>query len=177
MAYPQATPMRPVPGAFMHTPAVASRFGSNVDPVRRRLFNEGSNHPTGGPLAGFSQNGFDAPAGPQQALQTVGQPVAVAAIGGQQAPTTTTAAQPQSPLAKAAGYVNNSLALDGQYPELDQYCKREFMWLRNRHHQLTRYNHRNVIGLFTRHRSCMGALQDRPAIHTPRSSIRAIRKG
>ncbi|KAK9776740.1 putative Non-repetitive/WGA-negative nucleoporin C-terminal-domain-containing protein [Seiridium cardinale] len=121
MAYPQATPMRPVPGAFMHTPAVASRFGTNADPVRRRLFEEGSNHPVAGPRPGFGDRGFDAPTGPQQqALQPMGQPVG-GTVGAQAL--TAAAAQPLPPLAKAASYVNNSLAMDGQYPELDQYCK------------------------------------------------------
>lgn len=121
--------MRPVPGAFMHTPAVASRFGSNTDPVRRRLFSEGSNHPAAGPLAAYGETRLDAPTGPQQALQPVGQPASGGVTGEQQALTTTTTAQPQSPLGKAAGYVNNALALDGQYPELEQYCKRECAWI------------------------------------------------
>ncbi|WP_234038571.1 hypothetical protein, partial [Erythrobacter sp. YJ-T3-07] len=122
MAYAQ-TPMRPVPGAFMHTPAVASRFGTNADPVRRQLFRENSSQPAGPQQTGFGQTGLDAPTGPQQALQPLGQPVQ-GAVGGQ-ALTTTATAQPQSPLAKAASYVNSSLAVDGQYPELEQYVKRE----------------------------------------------------
>ncbi|KAH6659382.1 Non-repetitive/WGA-negative nucleoporin C-terminal-domain-containing protein [Truncatella angustata] len=120
MAYAQ-TPMRPVPGAFMHTPAVASRFGTNPDPVRRQLFRENSTQPAGPQQNPFVQNGLDAPTGPQQALQPLGQP-AGGAVNGQPL-TTTTAAQPQSPLAKAASYVNSSLVLDGQYPELEQYVK------------------------------------------------------
>jgi nuclear pore complex protein Nup155 len=113
--------MRPVPGAFMHTPAVASRFGANPDPLRRRLFDDASNHPTAGPVTGYGESGFDAPTGPQQALQPLGQPV----TGGGQALATVAAVPPQPPLTKAASYVNNSLAVDRQYPELEQYCKRE----------------------------------------------------
>ncbi|KAF2999093.1 hypothetical protein E8E14_006599 [Neopestalotiopsis sp. 37M] len=111
--------MRPVPGAFMHTPAVASRFGANPDPLRRRLFDDASNHPTAGPVTGYGESGFDAPTGPQQALQPLGQPV----TGGGQALATVAAVPPQPPLTKAASYVNNSLAVDRQYPELEQYCK------------------------------------------------------
>jgi hypothetical protein len=54
----------------------------------------------------------------------MGQPVGGTGAG--QALTTAAAAPPQSPLAKAASYVNHSLAMDGQYPELEQYCKRKF---------------------------------------------------
>ncbi|KAH8680837.1 non-repetitive/WGA-negative nucleoporin [Xylariales sp. PMI_506] len=108
MAYPQATPMRPVPGAFMHTPAVASRFGGNADPARRRLFTEQSLVPRG---TGFADRPSDVPAGPSQ-----GQPLS--------GPTNALPPPPpQSPLAKAAGYVNNALSGDEQYPELEQYCK------------------------------------------------------
>jgi nuclear pore complex protein Nup155 len=116
--------MRPVPGAFMHTPAVASRFGTNADPLRRRLFGDTSNHPTGGPRPGFGDSGLDAPTGPQQALQPLGQPIGGTGAG-QPLATIAAAASPQSPLAKAASYVNNSLVMDRQYPELEQYCKRE----------------------------------------------------
>lgn len=111
--------MRPVPGAFMHTPAVASRFGANPDPLRRRLFEDASN-PAASQMTGFGDSGFDAPTGPQQALQPLGQPVGAA---GGQVLATAPAAPPQSPLAKAAAYVNNALATDRQYPELEQYCK------------------------------------------------------
>ncbi|KYK61365.1 nucleoporin Nup157/170 [Drechmeria coniospora] len=38
MSFPQTTPLRPVPGAFLNTPAVASRFQAGSDPVRRQLF-------------------------------------------------------------------------------------------------------------------------------------------
>ena len=35
-------------------------------------------------------------------------------------------APPQSPLAKAASYINSSLASDAAYPELDSYCRRQY---------------------------------------------------
>ncbi|KAI1854072.1 hypothetical protein JX266_001213 [Neoarthrinium moseri] len=147
MAYPQPTPMRPVPGAFMHTPAVASRFGANTDPVRRRLFNEASGAGTANPLGsrtGFGEQGLDAPTGPEQAppwaLQplgggagapaTPGAGTGMAASGGSgigsalaPGPAPLPPAQPQKPITKAAGYVNTALATDLQYPELEQYCK------------------------------------------------------
>ena len=38
MAYPQPTPVRPLPGAFINTPAVTRAMAQPDDPVRRRLF-------------------------------------------------------------------------------------------------------------------------------------------
>lgn len=109
----------------MHTPAVASRFGTNSDTVRRRLFSE---QPSGSSSAvptrgSFGPHGLDAPPEGGQASQ----PVAGGGGGPNQLPPPPL---PQSPLAKAAGYVNNALTGDEQYPELDQYCKREFLWIR-----------------------------------------------
>ncbi|KAL7627249.1 hypothetical protein AAE478_001438 [Parahypoxylon ruwenzoriense] len=54
MAFPQ-TPSHALPGAFLHTPAVASRFSSQQDPVRRRLFREPSAS-SGSQVAVFGQD-------------------------------------------------------------------------------------------------------------------------
>ncbi|KAI1373996.1 nucleoporin-domain-containing protein [Hypoxylon crocopeplum] len=111
MAFPQ-TPSHALPGAFLHTPAVASRFNAQQDPVRRRLFQD--NPAPGGPavrlfgpdVAGI---GLDAPTHPAEEQALRGLLV-------QNLP-------PQSPLAKAAGYINTALTRDGEYPQLDSYCR------------------------------------------------------
>lgn len=115
MASYAQTPLRPVPGAFMHTPAIASRFAAQQDPVRRRLFPDQPTPANQQVVAGggYGPQGFDAPAPDGQVLQP-----AAGAIGQVAAPP-----PPQSPLAKAAGYINNSLAKDESYPELDAYCR------------------------------------------------------
>ncbi|ORY58196.1 Non-repetitive/WGA-negative nucleoporin C-terminal-domain-containing protein [Pseudomassariella vexata] len=111
MSFTQATPMRPVPGAFMNTPAVASRYGAQQDPTRRRLFADQPSNGTGSQSAHLgSQGPFDAPSGGSQALATV---------SGE----SNQAAPPRSPLTKAAGYINTALARDEAYPELDTYCR------------------------------------------------------
>lgn len=118
MSFPQ-TPGQALPGAFLNTPAVASRFSASgqQDPVRRRLFSQpgprsGSSATENNPNASFGANG-----GP---------------IVGQNASdddTLTRSSQPPpsplSPLAKAAGFINSALTRDERYPELDSYCRRE----------------------------------------------------
>ncbi|KXJ88307.1 nucleoporin Nup157/170 [Microdochium bolleyi] len=121
MAFTQATPGHALPGAFLHTPAVASRFNAAAqqDPVRRRLFGEPSvpsnsqltrQGSVSGRAGSISQSGGDVfgtpsaePANPMNAV--------------------TQSAPPQSPTAKAAGYINNALDKDKTYPELDTYCR------------------------------------------------------
>ncbi|KAI1098740.1 nucleoporin-domain-containing protein [Jackrogersella minutella] len=110
MAFTQ-TPSHALPGAFLHTPAVASRFNSQQEPVRRRLFRENSTTSTG-QIARFGQDraiGLDAPT-------SVAEEQAVRGLQNLNMP-------PQPPLAKAATYVNNALARDGDYPQLDSYCR------------------------------------------------------
>lgn len=113
MSYPQ-TPGHALPGAFLNTPAVASRFNAQTqqDPVRRRLFSQNS---ASAPSGNAGQVGVVAPN-----MSTVAENEALlqASQG--------TPAPPQPPLAKAATYVNNALTKDENYPELDSYCRREF---------------------------------------------------
>ncbi|KAI1764492.1 nucleoporin-domain-containing protein [Hypoxylon sp. FL1150] len=109
MAFPQ-TPAHAVPGAFLHTPAVASRFNAQQDPVRRRLF--GENVGNAGQVARFGQDpaqNLDAPAdvADEQALRN---------LPAQNVPHL-------SPLTKAATYINDSLKRDSEYPQLDAYCR------------------------------------------------------
>ncbi|KAI0161937.1 nucleoporin-domain-containing protein [Hypoxylon sp. FL1284] len=109
MAFPQ-TPSHALPGAFVNTPAVASRYNSQEDPVRRRLFR--TNSSSGGQVARFSQDatmGLDAPANPEEEQ-------AMRNLSAQNVP-----ALP--PLAKAASYINSALRKDGEYPQLDSYCR------------------------------------------------------
>ncbi|KAI1299021.1 Non-repetitive/WGA-negative nucleoporin C-terminal-domain-containing protein [Xylaria venustula] len=113
MAFPQ-TPGPALPGAFLNTPAVASRFNANAqqDPVRRRLFSQPPTRPGPGAVdnasrANFGVNGSGQNPGDDDLLMRAAQP----------------SAGPQPPLAKAAGFVNNALARDERYPELDSYCR------------------------------------------------------
>lgn len=34
---------------------------------------------------------------------------------------------PQSPLSKAASFINQALTKDASYPDLDQYCRRQYL--------------------------------------------------
>ncbi|KAI2623698.1 nucleoporin-domain-containing protein [Xylaria nigripes] len=96
MSFPQ-TPAHALPGAFLNTPAVASRFNAQEDPVRRRLFAQAP-----------------APTLDQPTIVTIDEALKRTL----QAP-----AAPQPPLAKAASFINNALARDEHYPELDSYCR------------------------------------------------------
>lgn len=117
MSFAPTTPSHALPGAFLHTPAVASRFNAQQqDAVRRRLFREpsttggSSNTQTttfgGNPAPGL---GFNAPTIDDQTMR----------------PAMNALAPPRSPLAKAAGFINSALNKDENYPELDQYCRRQ----------------------------------------------------
>ncbi|CAJ2514307.1 Uu.00g024260.m01.CDS01 [Anthostomella pinea] len=111
MSFPQ-TPMRQLPGAFLNTPAVASKFNAHQDPIRRQLFpqrstSSNSQAPRFAQVAG---PGLNAPTNPIQdqmmrgGIQDASMPA-------------------PSPLSKAAGFISHVLREDEQYPELDTYCK------------------------------------------------------
>ncbi|KAI0478394.1 Non-repetitive/WGA-negative nucleoporin C-terminal-domain-containing protein [Xylariaceae sp. FL0804] len=111
----QQTPSHALPGAFLATPAVASRFSAaQDDPVRRRLFPQ----PSSSSSTQVSRFGQDAALGRAPAAAGVDDQ---AQRGLQANPLPP--AQPQPPLAKAAGYINNALREDCQYPELETYCR------------------------------------------------------
>ncbi|KAH8157301.1 hypothetical protein CIB48_g10945 [Xylaria polymorpha] len=111
MSYPQ-TPGQALPGAFLNTPAVASRFNAQQDPVRRVLFPQ--------PAAPSATQ----PAGSvQDALDPLGAFGARLANGNALSQSLQSNTPPQPPLAKAAGFINNVLARDEHYPELDSYCR------------------------------------------------------
>ena len=105
------TPMRPIPGAFINTPAP----GPNT--VRRRLnFNE----PAG--------------AGTTGATGTMGTtPAPIASTLGSGQPEIATGMLPPPlvredlpPVAKAAQVVSQTLQLDESYPDIDSYCRRMY---------------------------------------------------
>lgn len=157
MAFPQ-TPSHALPGAFLHTPAIASRLAQQQDPVRRQLFRENST--SGVQVTRFGQDGLDAPTQPaeEQALQN---------LPPQNLP-------PQPPLAKAATYVNNALTRDGEYPQLDSYCRRKsflllystFLFYTDT--KLTLTMHRALVRLRCYgHRIAMGSLQDDAHVSHP----------
>ncbi|SPQ25532.1 8fb6d156-1f49-4dd8-9e9b-82a5ea28d19d [Thermothielavioides terrestris] len=99
-----ATPMRPIPGAFVNTPAP----GPNT--VRRRLFEEAAG--AGAPRTMVSASG------PVVSTLGSGQPDAPP---GMIAPSQ--AREELPPVAKAAQVVNQTLQLDESYPDLDSYCR------------------------------------------------------
>jgi nuclear pore complex protein Nup155 len=119
MAFPQVTPMRPVPGAFINTPAMPrGSVSSAADPVRRRLFPEPD--PTGARGQGNTPISFSA-------NPTTAAPVPAGGVGGvvsgsrSQLPPT----DPSSPIVKAARAINSVLQTDESYPDLDSYCRRK----------------------------------------------------
>ncbi|GAB0133086.1 hypothetical protein EsDP_00001502 [Epichloe bromicola] len=131
MSFPQTTPLRPVPGAFLNTPAVASRFQSCSDPVRRQLFPTSSNLQSSGQASGSLALGN---AGSAATHSTSG--------GGAQGPSTTVTSanagnaglvatnplppprvENVPPVLKAAKAINSFLQMDESFPDLDSYCR------------------------------------------------------
>ncbi|KAI8628320.1 nucleoporin-domain-containing protein [Xylariaceae sp. FL1651] len=110
MSFPQ-TPSHALPGAFLQTPAVASRFNAQPDPVRRRLFSQ-SSVPSGSQPPRFGQD-----SGPSLNTSTPANDEAVLRAS------QSSSVPPQHPLAKAASFINNALTKDEHYPELDTYCR------------------------------------------------------
>ncbi|KAM5345253.1 hypothetical protein ACJ41O_011115 [Fusarium nematophilum] len=120
MSFPQTTPVRPVPGAFLNTPAVASRFQSGPDPVRRQLF----------PPSESSQ-----PASTQRTTTSTSasRSVAVTTPASSSTPANTSLVTPTvlppprsenvPPVVKAAKAINSFLHADGRFPDLDSYCR------------------------------------------------------
>lgn len=128
MSFPPATPLRPVPGAFVNTPAIVSRYQTSHDPVRRTLF----------------------PVSDGQAAQTTSTTAATTAAHGavstgSTAVTATTAnveggglaslaplppprVENIPPVLKAAKAINSFLQLDESFPDLDSYCRRKCLF-------------------------------------------------
>ncbi|KAL2061523.1 hypothetical protein VTL71DRAFT_6900 [Oculimacula yallundae] len=95
MAYPPATPQRPLPGAYFATPA-ASRFTSGP-PVRQPLFSQGGRPPAAGPN----------PNNPNANVQSrqIPPPTAI------------------TPISRAARTISDVLQREAQFPEIDSYIR------------------------------------------------------
>ncbi|KFA49840.1 hypothetical protein S40293_01252 [Stachybotrys chartarum IBT 40293] len=121
MSYPQTTPLRPVPGAFLNTPAVSSRFMSGPDPLRRALFPEASQQnatATTQSSAGTTPAAVPNPAVPASAPKPSTSSMTI------QNPLPPTAAENLPPVVKAAKAINTFLQIDEGFPSLDTYCGR-----------------------------------------------------
>ncbi|KAI1185153.1 Non-repetitive/WGA-negative nucleoporin C-terminal-domain-containing protein [Nemania serpens] len=115
------TPGHALPGAFLNTPAVASRFNAQQDPVRRLLFPPNSaSAPSAAQPARPAPDGLAASGPSPFRSSTAGSNVASseASLRNPQTPV-----PPEPPLARAATFVNSALARDEHYPELDSYCR------------------------------------------------------
>lgn len=126
MSFPQTTPARPVPGAFLNTPAVASRFQNTQDPVRRQLFpvSEGSGQTSNSNLAARSLSS------PSLALQSAGTGAAQgesALVGTNPLVAPLPRIENAPPIVKAAKAINAFLQSDEHFPDLDSYCRRKMM--------------------------------------------------
>ncbi|TEA18290.1 Nucleoporin NUP170 [Colletotrichum sidae] len=115
MSYPQMTPVRPVPGAFLNTPA-PSRFAGDNDAARRRLFVEGD-----GAQGSTTTSGSGALVGTSSFAPVT---VSSAATSAGLVPTLSQASQQNlPPVTRAAQAINQFLQADENYPELDSYCR------------------------------------------------------
>ncbi|KAK2672361.1 hypothetical protein RAB80_012440 [Fusarium oxysporum f. sp. vasinfectum] len=119
MSFPQTTPVRPVPGAFLNTPAVASRFQSGSDSVRRQLFtgndsNQAVSHKSSAPVSSSRSVAATAPTAPRTTSNdNLIVPTALPPLRSENVP----------PVVKAARAINACLQSDGRYPDLDSYCR------------------------------------------------------
>lgn len=132
MSFPQTTPLRPVPGAFLNTPAVASRFQSGSDPVRRQLFPASSNNQPGGQVGGnLASGGLGTTATQGGGLASSRSSTALTAVNTGDAglvaanPLPTPRLENVPPVVKAAKAINAFLQMDESFPDLDSYCRRK----------------------------------------------------
>ncbi|KAI5459745.1 Non-repetitive/WGA-negative nucleoporin C-terminal-domain-containing protein [Mariannaea sp. PMI_226] len=122
MSFPQTTPVRPVPGAFLNTPAVASRFQGKPDPVRRQLFPSTDSNTQNTAVAKTAT-----PSTPRSASLTTtsAAPVTTGIRDGLVAPSVLPPPRTENvpPVVKAAKAINTFLQADERFPELDSYCR------------------------------------------------------
>ena len=111
MAFNLQTPQKQLPGAYIQTPAQGKLQSGQI------VSNFRSNS-----APSYSQHGFQAPSqahtSPSQTVAEVGKP----------------SAQTLKPLERAAKTINETLAKENAYPELDSYLGRKFfvlLWLVN----------------------------------------------
>lgn len=125
MSFPQTTPVRPVPGAFLNTPAVASKFQSAADPTRRQLFPVSeSNQPASRPAAP-NRSGSESGA----LMGPVSRNEVSTTSGNGNLPLQNAFLAPRSenvpPVTKAAKAINAFLQQDESFPDLDSCCRRK----------------------------------------------------
>lgn len=140
MSYPPVTPMRPVPGAFLNTPAALSRYQTGgQDPTRRQLFPTSASSDQLGGGGGSGAGGLTTSAttssllgggaGPQPSSLATGGLTASASTSALVPTPTTPIAPPRAetvaPVIKAARAVNQCLQADENFPDLDSYIRRE----------------------------------------------------
>ncbi|PHH91198.1 hypothetical protein CDD83_1384 [Cordyceps sp. RAO-2017] len=116
MAFPQ-TPVRPVPGAFLNTPAVASRFQSGPDPLRRQLFPVSE----GGQGAAANAGALTSKTPPPSSVAVASAPEAAGLVAA--TPLPPPRAENVPPVVKAAKAINAFLQLDESFPDMDSYCR------------------------------------------------------
>ncbi|GKU05553.1 hypothetical protein FLAG1_08433 [Fusarium langsethiae] len=122
MSFPQTTPVRPVPGAFLNTPAVTSRYQQGSDPVRRQLFPVSESGQSVSSLKSTAPTSSTTSRG----VTVTGSSVVRPSSGdGLIAPTALPPLRSENvpPVIKAAKAINTCLQADGRYPDLDSYCR------------------------------------------------------
>ncbi|KAM0247373.1 hypothetical protein ACHAQJ_009859 [Trichoderma viride] len=122
MSFPPATPVRPVPGAFVNTPAIVSRYQTSHDPVRRTLFSvsDGQSAQTSAAATTTVPHGAVS-TGSTAATTTVAnvEGVGLASL----TPLPPPRVENIPPVLKAAKAINGFLQLDESFPDLDSYCR------------------------------------------------------
>ncbi|KAH7324644.1 Non-repetitive/WGA-negative nucleoporin C-terminal-domain-containing protein [Stachybotrys elegans] len=124
MAYPQSTPMRPVPGAFVNTPAVNSRFISASDPVRRQLFPTTETSQSSSVANNQASTTATSAVQSTAALAPANSTPSTGGLALQNTPLPVAPAENIPPIVKAAKAINTFLQLDEGFPSLDTYCGR-----------------------------------------------------
>ncbi|KAJ4153524.1 hypothetical protein LMH87_010008 [Akanthomyces muscarius] len=135
MSFPETTPVRAVPGAFLNTPAVASRFRTEQDPVSKNLFprSESGQRAASGSLRRNSSSSTSR----SRALgrsglassQTTGSLLDMTAQSGDAAavapinPVPVRRVENIPPVVRAARAINGSLTSDENFPDIDSYCR------------------------------------------------------
>lgn len=137
MSFPETTPVRAVPGAFLNTPAVASRFRNDRDPVSRNLFQKSEaaaqrsaaaslrrNSSSGSRSKALARAGLVPSNTTGSLLDMTGRP------SEQEAPVPVNPVPIRRvenipPVVRAARAINGCLAGDENFPDIDSYCRRK----------------------------------------------------
>lgn len=130
MSFPQTTPLRMPPGAFLNTPAVTAKFQNAQDPARRQLFPGSENRQSGANLAGKPLPNSASSTSLHQETSLATQPGRSQSEMGPLAgtnplPVPVARVENVPPIVKAAKAINSFLQADESFPDLDSYCRRE----------------------------------------------------